>query len=297
MIVSLKHLPNVDELLEKYSHTIIWTSSAMMGLTALSIALIVVFSLIFQEWLVGLPHFEITMHWLSDHLLWLLVPVVISFIGMMTSLKYFVASYQVTSDELSRSNEVTHAIALNKLAGEYEKRGKYDEALPLYRQSLDMLETELGEKHSEVAATLNNLAGVLYAQAQYAEASRLFKRVLQIYEQVLGKQHPNYATSLNNLAELYRARGQYEQALPLFQEALTIKEHVLGKQHPDYATSLNNLALLYQTQGHQYEQALSLYQEALAILTKALGEQHPTTQQVRENYEGCLKQNLPNQLA
>ena len=43
-------------------------------------------------------------------------------------------------------------------------QGKYDEAEPLYRESLAIDKKIYGDEHPEVATDLNNLAGLLKAQ-------------------------------------------------------------------------------------------------------------------------------------
>ena len=53
------------------------------------------------------------------------------------------------------------ANSLNNLAGLYQAMGRYAEAEPLYRRSLEIREKQLGADHPDVATSLNNLA-VLY---------------------------------------------------------------------------------------------------------------------------------------
>ena len=43
-------------------------------------------------------------------------------------------------------------------------QGKYDEAEPLYRESLVIRKKFFGSEHPDVALTLNNLAWLLYKQ-------------------------------------------------------------------------------------------------------------------------------------
>ena len=169
---------------------------------------------------------------------------------------------------------------------------------PMYKEMLQILETELGPEHPSIATTLNNLALLYLHMGDYEQALPLYQRALDIYEKVLGPQHPDVATTLNNLAGFYRHMGDYEQALPLYQRALNIREKVLGPQHPSVAITLNNLALLYDNMG-DYEQALPLYQRALNIREKVLGSQHPSVATTLNNlallylHMGDYEQALP----
>ncbi|MBE9098235.1 tetratricopeptide repeat protein [filamentous cyanobacterium LEGE 07170] len=164
---------------------------------------------------------------------------------------------------------------LDQQAVQLYQQGRYNEAIPLAQQALELRETVLGETHPDVAISLNNLAELYRLQGNYAAAEPLYQRSLTILEAVLGETHPTVATSLNNLALLYQDQGNYAAAEPLYQRSLTIRETALGDTHPDVAISLNNLAELYRLQGN-YAAAEPLYQRSLTILETVLGETHPT---------------------
>ena len=105
-----------------------------------------------------------------------------------------------------------------------QRQGRYAEAEPLYRRSLEIKEKQLGPDHPDVAGSLNNLA-ILYAdQGRYAEAEPLYRRSLKIREAKLGPDHPDVAASLNNLAILYQSQGRYAEAEPLYRRSLKIRE-------------------------------------------------------------------------
>ena len=163
--------------------------------------------------------------------------------------------------------------SLNNLAELYKNQGRYPEAEPLYKQSLQMIKRLLGKQHPNVANSLNNLAGLYINQERYSEAEPLYQQSLRIYKQNFGNEHPLVVNSLNNLAVLYTNQERYKEAEPLFKESLEIRKRLLGKEHPDVAVSLNNLASFYQNQG-LYPQAEPLYQEFLEIIKRLLGKEH-----------------------
>ena len=70
--------------------------------------------------------------------------------------------------------------------------GRYAEAEPLYRRSLEIREKQLGADHPDVAHSLNNLAGLYQAMGRYAEAEPLYKRSLEIREKQLGPTTPTW---------------------------------------------------------------------------------------------------------
>ena len=154
--------------------------------------------------------------------------------------------------------------SLNGLALLYDSQGRYNDAEPLYLQSLDIRKRQLGNDHPDVATILNNLAGLYESQGRYNDAEPLLLQSLDIRKRQLGNDHPHVAQSLNNLAQLYYSQGQYNDAEPLYLQSLDIKKRQLGNDYPDVATSLNNLALLYESQ-RKYLEAENLAQQALVI--------------------------------
>jgi tetratricopeptide (TPR) repeat protein len=154
--------------------------------------------------------------------------------------------------------------SLNGLALLYDSQGRYNDAEPLYLQSLDIRKRQLSNDHPDVATSLNNLAQLYYSQGRYNDAEPLLLQSLDIRKRQLGNDHPDVAQSLNNLAQLYYSQGQYNDAEPLYLQSLDIKKRQLGNDYPDVATSLNNLALLYESQ-RKYLEAENLAQQALVI--------------------------------
>ena len=70
--------------------------------------------------------------------------------------------------------------------------GRYAEAEPLYRRSLEIREKQLGPDHPDVATSLNNLADLYRAMGRYAEAEPLYRRSLEVREKQLGATTPTW---------------------------------------------------------------------------------------------------------
>ena len=164
--------------------------------------------------------------------------------------------------------------SLNGLALLYDSQGRYNDAEPLYLQSLDIRKRQLSNDHPDVATSLNNLAQLYYSQGRYNDAEPLLLQSLDIRKRQLGNDHPHVAQSLNNLAQLYYSQGQYNDAEPLYLQSLDIRKRQLGNDHPHVATTLNNLSALYESQG-QYNDAEPLYLQSLDIRKRQLGNDHP----------------------
>ncbi len=115
------------------------------------------------------------------------------------------------------------ATSLNNLAGLYHQQGKYNEAEPLYKRSLAIVEKALGHEHPHVATSLNNLAELYRFQGKFVDAEQLYKRSLAIREKALGPAHPQVATSLENYAMLLRKTNREVEAARMEAHAETIR--------------------------------------------------------------------------
>src|SRR5260221_7001797 len=89
---------------------------------------------------------------------------------------------------------------MNNLATLYEEEGKYTEAEPLIKASLEIQEKSLGPEHPDVSLGLNNLALAFQAEGKYGEAEPLLLRSIAIREKAFGAEHPKdrKSTRLNS---------------------------------------------------------------------------------------------------
>jgi len=104
------------------------------------------------------------------------------------------------------------------------EEGRYEEAVGVGQQALELAERSFGPEHPDVATSLNRLAGLYRVQGRYGEAAPLYQRALAIRETALGPEHPNVADTLENLAGLYRELGRAEEAAALAERARLIRQ-------------------------------------------------------------------------
>jgi tetratricopeptide (TPR) repeat protein len=170
---------------------------------------------------------------------------------------------------------LVEAPATHARAVELNRRGKYPQAEPLFRQALAAFEEVLGPKHPHTAQSYNNLAYNLELQGRAKEAEPLYRQALAIDEEVLGPKHPDTAVSCNNLASNLEAQGRAKEAEPLKRQALVVFEKVLGPEHPTTAKGYSNLAYNLQVQG-RVKEAEPLLRKTLAVFAEeVLGPKHP----------------------
>jgi CHAT domain-containing protein/Tfp pilus assembly protein PilF len=178
--------------------------------------------------------------------------------------------------------------ALNNLAQIHADQGRDDQAEPLYKRAIALMEKGMGLDSVEIAPVLNNLAALDQRQSRFAEAEPLFKRALAIREKALSREHPDVGQSLNNLGTLYVKQQRYADAEPLLQRALAIYQKIGGPEHPAVATLLNNLGQLYRDLNRDAD-AEAPIKRSLAIREKVLGPDHPDVARSLNNLAGLYE--------
>lgn len=197
------------------------------------------------------------------------------------------AQAMVVSLEKTSNNRDLSA-ALNNLAQIYADQGHDDQAEPIYKRAIALMEKGTGLDGVEIAPVLNNLAALDQRQGRFADAEPLFKRALAIREKALSREHPDVGQSLNNLGTLYVKQEHFADAEPLFQRALAIYQKVGGPEHPAVATLLNNLGQLDRDLGRDAD-AEAPIKRSLAIREKALGPDHPDVARSLNNLAGLYE--------
>jgi len=155
-------------------------------------------------------------------------------------------------------NQQWESIALNNIASIFDNKGKLDEALSYYRDSLAIVE-QLGDLQGK-AIRLSNIGQLLYRKGELNEAILCYKESLAINEK-LGNLRGK-VTDLSNIGAFFHEKGELEEAIRYYKEVLTINEQ-LGDLW-SRASHLNNIGLLFYGKGDLNE-AFRYYKEALAI--------------------------------
>ncbi len=156
------------------------------------------------------------------------------------------------------------------------KYAKYDEALEIAKQCVELSEELYGDNHGKTADSYDNIGLVYRNKGDYDKAFEYYNTALAIRKQVLGENHPDTAGSYNNIGGVYYDKGDYDTALEYYNKALDIRKQVLGENHPDTAASYNNIGNVYDSLG-DYDTAIEYHKRSLAIKQQVLGENHPDT--------------------
>jgi tetratricopeptide (TPR) repeat protein len=163
---------------------------------------------------------------------------------------------------------------LFELARQLDENGDYDEAEPLYRRALAMVEGAHEPENTLVLNCLSMLAQLLRKRARFEEAEVMCRRVVELRNK-LGGPAIDHAEAFDNLALVLAEEEKYGEAEELFRRALAISEKEVGPEHRKTGTKLCNLATMLWSQ-RRFGEAESLFRSALAIDEKVLGVNHPS---------------------
>ena len=144
---------------------------------------------------------------------------------------------------------------------------KFDEALKLAQQIVQIKEKALGADHLEVAAALADVATIEVASGNLKNGENTLRRVIAIYES-----KPNLTKDENlALARIFDVSGyiklrdeKYPKAIEDYLRALAIKEKYTGTESLETAKSLWQVANVYLADG-DYQKSYEYYERALKI--------------------------------
>ena len=122
---------------------------------------------------------------------------------------------------------------MDRLASELHDQGKYDEAEPLYRETLEVRRETRGNRHPSTLLSIGNLGRLMYAKGDLAATEPLYREALEVQRETRGNWHPSTLDSIHNLGALLVEKGKYEEAEPLCSEVLQAWRETLGNWHPN----------------------------------------------------------------
>ena len=162
------------------------------------------------------------------------------------------------------------ASAMNALAEAHHADGRLDEAIPLYKDALEIAQEAPARDNALVGRLLSNLAAAYRLKGSMGIALPLCNRALAVREQALGTNHPDIAVTLQNLGAIQFHQGRYAEAEKALRRGLVIRETLFPADHPDVETILQDLATVCEKRKNPAG-AVELYRRVLALQEKRLG--------------------------
>jgi len=158
----------------------------------------------------------------------------------------------------------TAALIKGYIGNTFAELKQYERARQYYRQSLDILIVEEGEKIPDVSTNYYHIGRTFLLEGQLAEAGTWFEKALEVEETLSG--------GANRKGQLYNALGQVavkegklEEAETYYQKAMEAYHSLYGSNRRELARSLINLAEL-KLKMEDMEGARQAVQDALGQL-------------------------------
>jgi len=222
-----------------------------------------------------------------------------------------------------KNPKAEYGTLLVNIAGNDQRRGKFQKAEADFQTALDVLSKNPGVQHPIYATSLLGPALLEMELGHYAASEKLCNQAVDLLKKELGDQHPMFIQGLSERGNLYWSMGNYEAAEADYSVALAARRKVFGPSHVLVAASLANYGrLVYQRDRAQGEKLLAesadiyakasnrppfdyasvlltlgamqrdrvdladarkTFEQALEIVQKGLGEKHPLYASVLDN--------------
>lgn len=185
-------------------------------------------------------------------------------------------SQQTQSSDLIKSND------LNSAAVRLFNEGKYDEALPLETEALELRVRVLGPDSAELIPLLTNL-GQIHKRGSLEQSAAYFNRALKLAEKAYGPKDIRLASILDPLALVEYALKHTTTSEDLFVKSLKIKQASLSPQDPEIAETAYNLGQVYGSH-NAYDSAAQMYRRAINIWEHSGEKDLPKLQKALAGY-------------
>lgn len=186
----------------------------------------------------------------------------------------------------SHKEDARYVVVLNNLASLHETMGDYAAAEPMFREALDLTESDGRGLGPRLITYRQNLGRCLMLMGHLDEAWTLLSGAI-----VGDEQDVTYRTERMrqqfHLGEWMRRRGRHADALAYLQKAGEAVAALPPEQQYRAAVIARSRALVLAAQGRR-EEAEALFREAEERLRTALGEDNPQLIELRIDLAGLL---------
>ena len=196
---------------------------------------------------------------------------------------------QLLTETIETTEGKYRAISSNNLGILFQEQGRYDEAIRLYNESLN-IKRQLNDQKG-IAITLHQLGTIHQQQGDYESAKKFYTESQEIAERLDDRN--TLAANLYQLGMIAQDLGDYDQAKQYYHQGMEIYDKLELKNEMSLID--NQLANIYYQQGN-YTEAESIHQRILEI-KQQLGDQRSiaislynlgVVNQVQDRYEEAL---------
>ena len=194
----------------------------------------------------------------------------------------------ISIERESGSNEL--ATTLNLLGTLMASEKRFDEAIVLYEEALNLFnEVDGAQNPMSTATVLNNLGDLENTRGNPDKARDWLEQCLQIRQRTLPPDHPLLAVTMDNLAKALAAEDSMSEATTYFERALTIRARVFGNDHPETNNTRVNWGT-YLFQNKQFDKAGPLFNKAWQSDSLRYGPEHYFSVMDAVTYLACIRE-------
>jgi tetratricopeptide (TPR) repeat protein len=181
------------------------------------------------------------------------------------------------------------ATTLNNIGRVYFMEARFEEAMAVYSEALEIRRSILGTNHADVAATVYNIGQTYHQMDKLDEALEFYEEFLRISAPTRGCSHQRHVCNILKCeAQVFYRRQDYDRALSLYQDALVLGQATLGA-HAEVASIMNKIGNL-QYEMRNFEEAIKVYYRGLDMERIVLDENHPNIAVTLSNIAQVHKQ-------
>ena len=134
-------------------------------------------------------------------------------------------------DQIYNGPSKKGALASLRKGAAFFGKGKTDDAIAVFKETLAMLDKTPGAGVVESAKCLFNLGNCYRVKSEYGMAIDRYLRSAENFLRSEGSDSKNLAAPYNNLGACYQETGEYNDAADYHQKALAIRLKTLGAAH------------------------------------------------------------------
>lgn len=165
-------------------------------------------------------------------------------------------------------------MSMNNLAEFYVRHKKIDKAVALRKESLKIVDKEVGRKSLEGALMLNSLAALSLHKQDWNAAEAYSKEAAEIADQVLPAKNPQLRNFYNNLGYILEHNGNTQQAQAMYEKSVANEGEVEVSDIP-MSQAMKRLAGIHERNG-KLDEALKFYKKSVFTLATHYYEDDPS---------------------
>lgn len=177
----------------------------------------------------------------------------------------------LSSTFFSSANESTDNC--RKKGESLRNQGLYIDAIPEYKNCIDLIKKEYGNSHIKLAEPLFDLAGLYMQTGKNDEAVDLAENALNITLQQMGITHTKSDEARKHLANLYSGMGSRNKIESMYLQSLKAKDSQYGVESVESTVDMIELGINYRFMDRN-DECIKYLIKALEIRRKLLGNDH-----------------------